>query len=190
METTPSDYIAIDQQQLIARGTLEAVIRRVKSMDASLEPLIFETDSCKRLDIDWHGDIETVLARLAPPTAKGSKRGRPKLGVVSKEVTLLPRHWEWLSKQPGGASVTLRKLVEQARKNVSPEERITISQQQLDRFMLLVAGDTLGLEEASRSLYRNSRISFEKAIYSWPDDFKQFVLNKFNEIAEMHSGNL
>ncbi|BBM02369.1 DUF2239 family protein [Microbulbifer sp. GL-2] len=186
-----TDYIAIDQQQIVARGTLEVIVRRVKDMGTVHEPMVFETESCKRVEVDWHGDAEEVLAALAADLpAPKTKRGRPKLGVIPKEVTLLPRHWEWLSQQPGGASVTLRKLVEQAQRNVSLEERISISQQQLDRFMLLVAGDTLGLEEASRSLYRNSRISFEKAIYAWPDDFKQFVLNKFNEIAEMHSGNL
>jgi len=186
-----TDYIAITQQQVIAQGTLEAVIRQVKDTSATLEPIVFEVDSCKRVELDWHGGIEEVLARLiADPAVEKSKRGRPKLGVTSKEVTLLPRHWEWLSQQPGGASVTLRKLVEQAQKHVSPEQRIITKQQQLDRFMLLVAGDTQGFEEASRALYRNSKISFEKAICSWSDQLKQLLLKKFNEIAEMHSGNL
>lgn len=184
-----TNYIAIDQQQIIARGALEAIARQVKEMSATLEPIVFETESCKRVEVDWHGNIEEVLARLIVDTpAAKTKRGRPKLGVISKEVTLLPRHWEWLSQQPGGASVTLRKLVEQAQKHVSLEERITIKQQQLDGFMLLVAGDTQGFEEASRALYRNSKISFAKAICSWPDALKQLVLGKFNEIAKIHSG--
>ncbi|MFS1523483.1 DUF2239 family protein [Microbulbifer sp. 2304DJ12-6] len=186
-----TDYIVIDQLRIIARGTLEAIAHQVKDMGAAHEPIVFESESCKRVEVDWHGDIEAVLARLTTDTQiPKTKRGRPKLGVIPKEVTLLPRHWEWLGQQPGGASVTLRKLVQQAQKQVSPEERITTKQQQLDGLMLLVAGDTPGFEEASRALYRNSKISFEKAIHSWPDDLKQVLLNKFNEISEMHSGNL
>lgn len=186
-----TDYIAIDQQQIVARGTLEVIVRRVKDMGTVHEPMVFEAESCKRVEVDWHGEAEEVLAAFAADLpAPKTKRGRPKLGVISKEVTLLPRHWEWLSQQPGGASVTLRKLMEQAQKHASPEQRIITKQQQLDRFMLLVAGDTQGFEEASRALYRNSKISFEKAIYSWSDQLKQLLLKKFNEIAEMHGGNL
>ncbi|AWF82331.1 DUF2239 domain-containing protein [Microbulbifer sp. A4B17] len=186
-----TDYIAIDQQQIIARGSLEVVIRQVKNMGANHEPIVFEAQSCKRVEVDWHGDTEEVLAVSAADTAAHkAKRGRPKLGVIPREITLLPCHWEWLSQQPGGASVTLRKLVEQAQKQVSPEERITRKQQELDKFMLLVAGDTPGFEEASRALYRNSRISFKKAIHSWPSDLKKLVFSKFEEIAEMHSGKL
>ncbi|MCO1334377.1 DUF2239 family protein [Microbulbifer sp. OS29] len=185
------DYIAIHQQRIIARGTLQAIARQVKTRGNNLEPIVFERESCKRVEVDWHGDIEDVLARLATDTPPSkTKRGRPKLGVIPKEVTLLPRHWEWLRRQPGGASVTLRKLVEQAQKHVSPEERITLKQQQLDGLMLLVAGDAEGFEDASRALYRNSKISFETATRSWPDEIKQLVLEKFNEIAEMHSGTL
>ncbi|GAA5444297.1 hypothetical protein Misp06_02483 [Microbulbifer sp. NBRC 101763] len=186
-----TDYIAIDQQQIVARGTLEVIVRRVKSMGTTHEPMVFEADSCKRIEVDWHGDTEEVLAALSVDVpAPKTKRGRPKLGVIPKEVTLLPRHWEWLGQQPGGASATLRKLVEQAQKHVSLEERITTKQHQLDRFMLLVAGDTPGFEEASRALYRNSKVGFEKAIQFWPEDLKQLLLSKFNEVAEMHSGNL
>ncbi|WKD51291.1 DUF2239 family protein [Microbulbifer spongiae] len=186
-----TDYIAIDQLRVIARGTLEAIAHQVKDMGAAHEPIVFESESCKRVEVDWHGDTEEVLARLTADThTPKTRRGRPKLGVIPKEVTLLPRHWEWLGQQPGGASVTLRRLVEQAQKQVSLEERITTKQQQLDGLMLLVAGDAPGFEEASRALVRNSKISFEKAIHSWPDDLKQILLAKFNEIAEMHSGNL
>ncbi|WP_444923169.1 DUF2239 family protein [Microbulbifer sp. DLAB2-AF] len=184
------EYIAIERQQLIARGTLESIVRQVKSRETPLEPMVFSTDNCQRIEIDWQGDIETVLTRLKPSTTPTSaKRGRPKLGVISKEVTLLPRHWEWLRQQPGGASVILRKLVEQAQKDISLEERITTSQHQLDRFMLQVVGDAPGFEDASRSLYRNSKVSFEKAIRAWPEEIKHFVLAKFNDIAEIHSGN-
>ncbi|WP_226645461.1 DUF2239 family protein [Microbulbifer variabilis] len=185
-----SEYLAIDRQQVIAQGTLETVVRQVKSLESQLEPMVFSADNCKRVEIDWQGDFETVLARLKPDTApSNTKRGRPKLGVISKEVTLLPRHWEWLKQQPGGASVTLRKLVEQAQKQVSIEERISTQQQQLDRFMLQVVGDAPGFEDASRALYRNSKVSFEKAVSGWPDKIKHFVLVKFNNIAEMHKGN-
>lgn len=149
-------------------------------------------DTCKRIDFSWHGDTETVLGNLpalSPPAASSptGKRGRPKLGVISKEITLLPRHWEWLAGQRGGASVTLRRLVDQAIKNASPEERISVRQNQLYGLMSILA-DEPGFEEASRALYRNSRVSFEAAIQSWPDDFKALVMEKFDALNQQHQG--
>jgi uncharacterized protein len=188
--TTDDDYVAIHEQKFIAQGSLEEIVHQVKLIDSTIEPFVIETQSCKRIELNWHGNAQTVVDNLpGQPSQATTKRGRPKLGVISKEVTLLPRHWEWLRSQPGGASVTLRKLVEHAQKNVSVEELITMKQQLLDGFMLLIMGDSPGFEEASRSLYRNSKISFKKAIDTWPDEIKNFVLIKFNEIANMHSGN-
>ena len=165
------------------------VIQAVKMTHTDIEPIVIEADSCKRVEFSWHGNTEDVLAE-ATQLVDGTtnKRGRPKLGVKSKEVTLLPRHWEWLSTQKGSASATLRRLVEDAQSNNSIEDNISLKQQQLDQFMLLFLGDEAGFEAASRSLYRNSRVSFESAIATWPDDIKAFVMNKFVEIMELHNG--
>ncbi|MFY0534142.1 DUF2239 family protein [Nannocystis pusilla] len=47
------------------------------------------------------GRARPRLAAEEPPARTGP--GRPKLGVVSREVSLLPRHWEWLERQPSGS---------------------------------------------------------------------------------------
>lgn len=188
-------YLAIHEQQFLAQGELTQIVTQVKSLAAEVEPIVVDEESCRRIEIDWHGTVEEVLSRLPeavkPEVAAGAapKRGRPKLGVVSKEVTLLPRHWEWLASQRGGASVTLRKLVEMAQRNASVEDVITLHQQQLDKFMLLFLGDNPGFEEASRALYRNSRVSFCTAITSWPEEIQRFVLAKFTVIAKLHQGD-
>ncbi|WP_076418984.1 DUF2239 family protein [Colwellia sp. UCD-KL20] len=103
---------------------------------------------------------------------------------------MLPRHWEWLATQRGGASVALRRLVDEAKKNATTEDIICLEQKRLDEFMMTFLGDESGFEEASRSLYRNSRVSFESAIKQWHDDIKQIVMKKFNYISALHNGEI
>ena len=183
-------YLAIFEQKILAKGNLEDIIYQVKAIDSNIEPIVIEEENCKRIEFSWYGDAQTVLDNLpTEPSESTKKRGRPKLGVTSKEVTLLPRHWEWLAIQRGGASAALRRLVDEARKNVSVEDIICMKQQQLDGFMLLFLGDESGFEEASRALYRNSKVSFEYAIKGWPTELKDFVVNKFSEIADLRNGN-
>lgn len=102
--------------------------------------------------------------------------GRPRLGVKSREVTLLPRHWEWLDSQSGGASSRLRFLIESAMKDVSPRQRIKDAQENCCRFLTVVAGDNPNFEEATRALYRRDRSSFVHETMEWPDDVKEFAL--------------
>jgi len=186
-----SQYLALHQRSILAQGSLEHLVTQVKSIDQNIEPIVVDAETCKRINIDWQGDAQTVLDKLSPKDAGTSnKRGRPKLGVKAKEVTLLPRHWDWLATQRGGASATLRRLVEEARKNAKPEDIICMQQQQLDGFMLVIFGDEPGFEEASRALYRNSKVSFETAIASWPDELKTFVLGKFNTLSALHNGEV
>ncbi len=187
-----TEYIAIYDRNILARGDLAAVIEQTKATAPDIEPMVFALDNCKRLEFSWHGSAQAVLEQaktvLSPAEASApSKRGRPKLGVTSKEVTLLPRHWEWLATQRGGASVTLRRLVDHAMKNASPEERITVLQNQLHGLMSVFA-DAPGFEEATRALYRNSKVSFAQAITAWPEDFQQIVMDKFNAISAIHQG--
>ena len=98
--------------------------------------------------------------------------GRPKLGVVAREITLLPRHWDWLNTQPGGASVALRKLVEQARHASEGKDRIRQSQEATYRFMVAMAGDRPGFEEATRALFAGDSDRFDREIASWPIDVR------------------
>jgi uncharacterized protein len=98
--------------------------------------------------------------------------GRPKLGVVAREVTLLPRHWQWLSGQPGGASVALRKLVDAARHANSAKDRVRQSQEAAYRFMSAMAGDAPGFEEAARSLFAGDARRFEQCLGAWPEDVR------------------
>lgn len=184
-----TEYLAIHDNQLIARGDLPTIVRQTKALGSDIEPVVLEFDTCTRIDFSWHGDEQTVLDGLPKSTEEASgKRGRPKLGVKSKEVTLLPRHWEWLATQRGGASVTLRRLVDQAMKNVTLEDRIKIKQNQLYSLMALLS-DEAGFEEAARALYRNSKVSFEQATASWPEGLRALILEKFNAIGDLHQGN-
>lgn len=183
-----TDYVAIYEKSVLARGDLKTVIYKTKAIADDIEPIVFELETCKRIDFSWRGNAQAVIDNLPMLDAQATnKRGRPKLGVKSKEVTLLPRHWEWLSTQRGGASVTLRKLVDKAINNATAEELIKIKQNQLYNLMAVME-DELGFEEASRALYRNSKVSFEEAIKQWPTDFKALMLEKFNLIRSQHDG--
>lgn len=182
------EYIAIYNTELIGRGDLKTLIHKTKAFADDIEPYVFEWENCKRIDLNWHGDAEAVIKTLeTPDTPAPTKRGRPKLGVKAKEVTLLPRHWEWLATQRGGASVTLRRLVDQAMKNAGPEAKISEKQNQLYAFMSIFA-DEPGFEEATRAMYRNSRISFTAATASWPAEMRHLLMEKFDELARLHEG--
>ncbi|WP_105102610.1 DUF2239 family protein [Microbulbifer pacificus] len=176
------EYVAIHDRTVIARGDLETIVRQTKAIGGEIEPVVFELETCKRVDLHWRGDVQTVIDNLPGTGARtANKRGRPKLGVIPKEITLLPQHWEWLATQRGGASVTLRRLVDSAMKNASTEERVSMQQNQLHGLMSVLA-DEAGFEEAARALYRNSRRNFEAAISAWPEDIKGLVMEKFDAI--------
>ena len=172
-------YIAIHNKALIAQGELPAVIRETVKQFPDAEPYLFKLDDGKRTDIDWRGDAEEVISRLPaslmPPV---KKRGRPKLGVKSKEVTLLPEHWEWLSLQRGGASTTLRKLIDAAMAQMTPEQARRIKQDQLYN-MMRVFEDEAGFEAASRALYRLDETAFTQAIANWPQALQAIYRDKF-----------
>jgi hypothetical protein len=134
--------------------------------------LAFDDDTCDPVELDVRGSVEDVRARYAPEPSVPRGVGRPKLGVVAREVTLLPRHWEWLVAQPGGASVTLRKLVECARRDTSGEERRRLARDAAYRFMLALAGNEPGYEDATRALFGGDAQCFEELTESWPADVR------------------
>jgi hypothetical protein len=136
---------------------------------------LFDDETGRTFDIDIRGTAAEVLARLrGAPAREGEGRGpgRPKLGVVAREVTLLPRHWDWLSAQPGGASVTLRKLVEEARRAEGGKGRARAARDAAYHFMQAMAGDRAGFEEAIRALYAGDRARFAKLVAPWPKDIR------------------
>lgn len=194
----PATCTAFIGERLLASGAPGAVALAVKRAlpqqdnDMSAQAvLIFDDRSGRQIDFDLRGTDQEIVARLQPegqqPTSeqavregeenKGEPRtpGRPRLGVVAREVTLLPRHWEWLAAQPGGASVTLRKLVEQARAQDGGRQAIREAQQAADRFMMTMLGNQPGYEDASRALYAGDRERFAMLTESWPRDLRDHV---------------
>ncbi|HJV48396.1 MAG TPA: DUF2239 family protein [Geothrix sp.] len=173
---------AFDGVQQIASGRLPEVALAVKDRlqtSGGGAVLVFDDQTGRVLDLDLRGRNEEVLARLAPPCVTLSEaqeprgRGRPRLGVVPREVTLLPRHWDWLNAQPGGASVTLRKLVEEARRTGGGAERKRLAQERAYRFMSALGGDEVGFEEALRALYAGDATAFEAKLATWPPDVRE-----------------
>jgi hypothetical protein len=176
-------YTAFDGVEQVCQGPLFEVVARVKKRLGKAENsaiLIFSDVTGKTMDINFQGSEKDVLGRLEMFVPKEQEAvvgpGRPKLGVVSREISLMPRHWEWLATQPGGASATLRSLIEDAKKRSSEKVSGKQLQECAYRFMSVMAGDREGFEEALRALYRLDRKSFLTHIRSWPRDIKNHVM--------------
>ncbi|QRM29499.1 DUF2239 family protein [Microvirga sp. VF16] len=170
-------YTAFAGPRLIASGPLAAVAKATKTVldeGESAPVLVLDDETCRVVEVDFRGTPEDVLKRLGEVSDKPEPRGpgRPKLGVVAREVTLLPRHWEWLNAQPGGASVALRKVVEEARRSNESKDRVRQAQEALYRFMSTLAGDEAGFEEASRALFGGDQRLFKALIQLWPKDLR------------------
>ncbi len=188
--------------RLLISGPLIEValtIKNASETDPETPILAFDDATGRVVDFDLRGTKADIIARLSQPPAKPSKtskrparspaplpvpsrvlgrgRGRPKLGVVAREVTLLPRHWEWLAQQPDSASVTLRRLVEDARKSNAPKQRQRAARDAAYCFMSGMAGDFTGFEEATRALFADDRPRFEKHIADWPADVRTHAIN-------------
>jgi hypothetical protein len=177
-------YIAFEGDRRIASGDLGQVARAAKqALDRNETALaVFDARTSAPVELDLRGSLDQVLARLpeissapaadddAPAAPRGP--GRPKLGVVAREITLLPRHWDWLAQQPGGASVAIRKLVEQARRGGEDKDRIRNAQEAAYRFMSVMAGNKPHYEEAMRALFAPDPVRFEKLIADWPADIR------------------
>jgi uncharacterized protein len=175
---------AFDGHRLVQSGTYLQVALAVKALlehGAEASVLIFDDDTGAQIDFDLRGTGQEISGRLAERESQQHERltrgpGRPKLGVVPREVTLLPRHWEWLSKQPGGASVALRKLVEEARRTNAGNDNARASQERAYRFISAIAGDLPGFEEAARALFANDREQLNKAAAGWPADLRDHAI--------------
>jgi len=177
-------FTAFEGLRRLASGPLAEIAPAIKHAEShAAEPISVFSDATGRpIDLDLRGSVDDMLKRLArtaePPTAPAEPRGRgrPKLGVVAREVTLLPRHWEWLNAQPGGASVALRKLVEAARRTNGDADRLRAARDAAYHFMSAMAGNLPNFEEASRALFADDRRRFTSLIAAWPADIRDHVV--------------
>lgn len=186
--------IAFQGSAQLAAGPLLAVVDAVKvasERDPQQTILIFDDLTGHPLEVDLRGSRADAVRRIgeslpalaiteSSPTAEEVESprgpGRPKLGVVAREITLLPRHWAWLSKQPGGASVALRKLVDEAKKANELKDRARVAQESAYRFMSAMAGNQPGFEEATRAFFANNSEQFEQLTLGWPPDVRGHAL--------------
>jgi uncharacterized protein len=166
---------AFDGSTILARGRLAEVALAVRQrLDERPEAtlLTFDDASGRVIDLDLRGTPAEIVARLGD---EPRGRGRPKLGVVAREVTLLPRHWEWLSAQPGGASQALRRLIDEARRGDRGETQERIAREAAYRFMNALAGNLAGFEEATRALFANDEVGFFRQAAGWPADIRTYA---------------
>lgn len=174
----------------IRSGPLAEVALAIRAAETDLEAgaiLVFDDTTGRIVDLDLRGSDADILARLDSPAAQAAERqpvpqhrasrGRPKLGVVAREVTLLPRHWDWLAAQPSGASATLRRLVDDARRREAPQQERRAAQTAAYHFMQALAGDLPGYEEATRALFADDRAGLERMTADWAPDVRAHALH-------------
>jgi hypothetical protein len=173
-DTPPISLIVFAGSKRIAQGSTADVLAQLQGRKDDTPYLVFDEQTGEPLDFDVHNRAG-VLAPAASAEAHGETPrgvGRPKLGVVAREVTLLPRHWDWLNRQPGGASVALRRLVQEASRVNADRDAVRASREAAYRFMTAIAGDLPGFEEATRALFAGERERFEALIGAWPADLR------------------
>jgi hypothetical protein len=183
METSAT-YLAFAGPRRVATGPLRDVLPLLKQrfdQDRSELVLVFEVETGRQVDFDLRGSLDEVLEREAQRTRRGP--GRPRLGVTSREISLLPRHWEWLEQQPTGISASLRRLVEQAMKVDPGEERARRIRAALGRILSALAGDRPHYEEATRALFGGDTARFEALVERWPRDIREHAVREAREAA-------
>jgi hypothetical protein len=158
----------------IAQGPLADVAMAVAAAASDAGILVFDDATGRVIDLDLRGPPDEIAARYAPAEAP-RPRGRPKLGVVAREVTLLPRHWDWLNAQAGGASQALRRLIDEARRADDGRTERRLALEVAYRFMSAMAGNLAGFEEASRALFAEDRARFAEQAAAWPADIRNHV---------------
>ena len=181
MQRTPAPpFCAFLGLRRLALGPLPEVARAAAAAATNTEALLVFDGEGRLVELDLRGSPDEVAARAAasaataPPAAPAARgRGRPQLGVVAREVTLLPRHWDWLAAQPGGASVTLRRLVEDARRASGPEQTVKGAQERSYRFLTAIAGNLPGYEEVIRALFAGDAARFSEGMAAWPSDLRE-----------------
>jgi hypothetical protein len=149
------------KNEVVAHGAPEQVVpkmRELQPLERTSDLLAFDDETGKQIDLDLRPEAEPL-----------PRRGRPALGVEAREVTLLPRHWEWLAQQRGSASATLRKLVEEAlKKGRSPKDHHDTAY----RFLHVMAGDLPYFVDAVREIYAGNKVGYDHFSHDWPRDIR------------------
>lgn len=183
----PPCCTAFEGQHCIASGPLGEVVGRIKAVTdgAEREPiLVFDDRTGRLVEVDFRGTVDEVIERLSRTKETGAEEGevqgkrglgRPRLGVIAREVTLLPGQWDWLDGQPSGASAALRRLVHEAKRSSQGQDRARQSQEAAYRFMTAMAGNLPGFEEALRAFYRRDHERFGRIVEPWPEDVRDHV---------------
>ena len=181
-------FSAFSNHRQIAAGDLQAVALGVaRASKSGSEQVIVLSDLTGRpMDLDLRGSEVEIAARYQPavaevPTKPG--RGRPKLGVVPREVTLLATHWDWLATQPGGASATLRKLVHQAKSQSGAADRRRAAQDATYRIMTALAGQLADFEEALRAFYADDADRFHSLSEAWPSEIRDYIRDRVAAVS-------
>ncbi len=183
--TTEMTHVAFSGSRQVAAGTLRDVLPILKDRFDGGRPetiLVFEVESGRQVDFDLRGGLDEILERAAPAPSVGP--GRPRLGVKSREISLLPRHWDWLEQQPQGISAAIRRLVEHAMKNQPGKERARRIRAALSQVLSPLAGNRPNYEEACRSLFAGETDRFAALIKRWPKDVREFALTRARAAAE------
>jgi hypothetical protein len=179
VDSPPNDtFVCFAGFRRIAEGSLIEVSKAARTWLHAYPTettLTFDRHSGAVVDLNLSGSQADLAARYSKQIVVSAKRGRPKLGVVAREVTLLPRHWDWLGQQSGGASVTLRRLVDAARKERSGAEFEREAIAAAYKFMSAIGGDMPLFEDASRALFAKQFEKLDKCLTGWPTDIRNEV---------------
>ncbi|MBZ0266003.1 DUF2239 family protein [bacterium] len=197
MKNNDRSYTAFLHNKIIASGKIDEVVsvaRQKINQGENARIAIFDDETAYVIDIDFRGSEADVLGRLndhpmlqqKPESQTKRSPGRPKLGVVPREVGLLPRHWEWLSSQRGGASAALRKLVDEARQRGQAKELIRKTEEAAHRFMWDMASNSPDFEEASRAFYAHNFDTFQDYMKNWDDDIVEYIMKYVKRLQHLH----
>jgi len=189
--SAPQSLTAFAGVRRLASGEPKSVLLAAKAhLDAHVSSsadnplLIFDDETGRQVDFDFRGTPDEVLRRTLPPEPR-SGPGRPKLGVVAREVTLLPRQWEWLETQRGGISAALRRLVDEARKREPDRERARRARDAAGTWMWNLAANLPNFEEASRALYAGDDARLTELTAAWPPDVREHLLEQVATITRL-----
>lgn len=179
---TQNTYTAFSGHTLIAQAQLPGIALKLKHLSETAENiLIFNDQTGRQIDLDLSGSEQEIQQRYSEPEP-AKKVGRPKLGVISREITLQKKHWDWLDQQSASASAVIRKLIDKELNDPASESNIMLAKQATDRFMSAMLGNMPNYEEATRALYQGDQEVFLKMIQDYPKDIREYLIQKTQNI--------